>query len=417
MKGETAVGTKAKDIKLDIFKSLFQGFSKLNRKERLQRLYQMGALSAEDLKFLNAGAPVDPGLAENFIENVIGYFKLPMGVAANFVIDGKPYVIPMAVEETSIIAAASKTAKWVRDYGSITTEVVGKNIIGQIQVKRVKDFESFKQKILESKEVLIDAANRSVAQGLVRRGGGVRDIQVRSVDRGDSHVMAVIHVLADTCDAMGANIVNTMAETVAAFLPDLFPCEVGLKILTNLTDERRAWARCHVPRSAFHNRYFTGREVVERIVRAYRFAYHDIYRATTHNKGVMNGIDSVLIATGNDWRAVEAGAHAYAARSGVYRPMTEWHMDKNGDLCGYLELPMAVGTVGGVTKLHPTAQAALKLLGNPTAQGLAEIVCAVGLAQNLSALRALASEGIQRGHMDLHRSNLELLERLGAVRH
>jgi hydroxymethylglutaryl-CoA reductase len=218
----------------------------------------------------------------------------------------------------------------------------------------------------------------------------------------------IVHLHIDTRDAMGANIVNTMCEKLAPILANLLCCETGLRILTNLTENRLAKAVCKVPASAFNSRDYIGEDVVDRIVKAWEFAWHDVYRATTNNKGIMNGIDPVLIATGNDWRAIEAGAHAWTARSGSYKPMARWSRDDLGNLCGELELPMAVGTVGGVTKLHPTARAALQLMGSPNARELAGICCAVGLAQNLSALRALASEGIQRGHMGLHQKNLNL---------
>jgi hydroxymethylglutaryl-CoA reductase len=281
---------------------------------------------------------------------------------------------------------------------------------GQIQIhlEEVGDFESV---LRGKKEQLLEYANRGQDR-LLRRGGGAKDITWYLVPEIKSLVV-LVHV--HTCDAMGANIVNTMCEKLSTFMPELFPgSRLGLRILTNLTDRRMAFAECTIPPEAFVSS--TGQDgeyVIDRIVEAWQFARYDTYRAATHNKGVMNGIDPVLIATGNDWRAIEAGAHAYCSRDGSYKPMTTWRKTRDASLHGIIELPMAVGTVGGVTKLHPTAQAALKLLGEPSAQELSELACAVGLAQNLSALRALATEGIQHGHMGLHQKNIDLIKKQG----
>jgi len=377
----------------------FKGFSKLSREERFERLKEMGALSAEDINFLKAGGLRSPELAENFIENVIGYFQLPLGVATNFKIDDRDYVIPMAVEETSIIAAASKTAKWVRDQGELRTEALGHLIIGQIQVANCRDFDSFQSRILENSADLIERSNREVAQGLVQRGGGVRELHVRRVDRGDGGIMAIIHVLADPCDAMGANIMNQVCEFLKGPVEALTGEKVTMCILSNLVDTKLTRARITLSG--------VDTELGEAISEASLFAQQDPYRAATNNKGVLNGIDPILIATGNDWRAVEAGVHAYAARDGQYRSITKWSF-AHGTLTGELVAPIVVGTVGGVTKLHPTAQMCLNMINVESASELSRVCAAVGLVQNLGALRALTTVGIIEGHMKLHIKNLTL---------
>jgi hydroxymethylglutaryl-CoA reductase len=383
----------------DLPNNPFQGFSKLDRDQRLERLYEMGALSREDLLVLKKGTPLSIDLAEHFIENVIGYFQMPMGVAANFLIDGKEYAIPMAVEETSIIAAASKTAKWIRENGEITTETVGRNIIGQIQIAKVKDFARLERFVHERAVDLIEMANQDVAKGLVARGGGVSDIQLRRVPRGDGEEMAVLHVLADPCDAMGANIMNQVCEQLKPVIEELTGEVVTMCILSNLVDTKLTRAKV-VLRGL-------EKEQMERIEEASLFAQKDPYRAATNNKGVLNGIDPILIATGNDWRAVEAGVHAYAARTGQYSSVTKWKV-KGSELVGLFEAPVVVGIVGGVTKLHPMAGVALRMLGVKTADELSRICAAVGLVQNLGALRALTTVGIIEGHMKLHIKNLSL---------
>jgi hydroxymethylglutaryl-CoA reductase len=356
-------------------------------------------------------------LVDVFIENGIGAFSLPLGLATNFRVDGRDYLVPMAVEETSVVAAASHGAKLARAGGGFVTESTAPVMTGQIQLLLTGDADH-DAILTERREQLVGYANRGQDR-LVARGGGAVDLTWRHVPEIAS---LILHLHVDVRDAMGANIVNTMCERVSALMPELFPCDIGLRILTNLTERRRTVARCRVPARALDSREFDGRQVVDRIVMAYAFAAHDVHRATTNNKGIMNGIDPVLIATGNDWRAVEAGAHAFACRTGRYMPLAVWKKDGAGDLLGTLELPLAVGVVGGVTKLHPTAQAALRLIGSPDATQLSGIIASVGLAQNLSALRALASEGIQRGHMSLHQRNLDLLQqttgaRQGATRH
>lgn len=382
---------------------MFKGFSKLSREERFERLIAMGALEKEDVQFFKGGGIKSPELAEKFIENVLGYFQMPLGVATNFRIDGQDFVIPMAVEETSIIAAASKTAKWIREVGEITTESVGNLVIGQIQLAKVRDFKSFVATIEANKAEWIALSNRDVAHGLVARGGGVRAIEVREVARIDglpeAGSMGVIHVLADPCDAMGANIINQVCEYLKGPVERATGETVTMCILSNLVDTKLTRARVVVRNID----PVLGRKIEE----ASLFSLQDPYRAATNNKGVLNGIDPILVATGNDWRAVEAGIHAYAARDGRYRSITSWKMEGE-DLIGIFEAPIVVGTVGGVTKLHPTAQICLKILDVESAAQLARVCAAVGLVQNLGALKALTTVGIIEGHMKLHIKNLTL---------
>lgn len=378
---------------------IFKGFSKFNFHERLQLLNQAHVLSEQDANYLKNGGLQDVGLAEKFVENVIGYFQLPMGVATNFKIDGQDVIIPMAVEETSIIAAASKTAKWVRENGLIQTEVIGTDIIGQIQFSKVKNFEIFNREVLQQKKYLIDIANHEVAFGLVARGGGVKDIKIRRLDRGDGCDMAVIHVYMNPCDAMGANVMNQVCEYLKGPLEQFTSEKVTMCILSNLVDSKLT--RATVVMNTIDA------ELAEKIEEASRFAELDPYRAATNNKGVLNGIDPILIATGNDWRAVEAGIHAYAARDGQYRSITQWRRQGN-KLIGVFEAPLVVGTVGGVTTLHPSAKLAIKMLNVQSANELSRIAAAVGLVQNLGALRALTTVGIIEGHMKLHIKNLSL---------
>lgn len=386
--------------------SRLPGFYELPISERLGITRSFAGLSASEAEALSANGTLRGEMVDVFIENGIGAFELPLGIATNFLLNGKEYLVPMAVEETSVVAAASHGAKLARAGGGFKGIASPPVMTGQIQLmlRSSVDFD----RILEGrKEELIQYANKG-HERLIERGGGAIDMTWRFIPEIGS---LIVHLHINTCDAMGANIVNTMCEKLSVILAELFDCEVGLRILTNLTDRRMVKVTCDIPATAFDSKDFKGAMVVQRIVSAYQFALHDIYRAATNNKGVMNGIDPVLIATGNDWRAVEAGAHAWAAHKGAYRPLAEWSHDDEFNLHGCLEIPMAVGVVGGVTKLHPSAKAALKVLGSPDAAEFAQIVTAVGLAQNLSALRALASEGIQRGHMSLHKRNLDLLNR------
>lgn len=389
--------------KLNSNSSRLPGFYEIPISGRREIVSHFAALNVEDREALASFGALTPELVDVFIENAVGCFNLPFGIATNFQINGRDILIPMAVEETSVVAAASHGAKLARAGGGFRTSSTPPIGTGQIQIypHEKLDFDAI---LNEHKDMLLALANEG-QERLIARGGGALNLSWRYFSALNS---LVLYLDVDTRDAMGANMINSMCERLGKKLPEIIPGEVGLRILTNLTDKRLARASCVVPKESLKNSEFSGEEVVDRIEKAYLFAAHDVYRATTHNKGVMNGIDPVVIATGNDWRAVEAGAHAYCCRNGVYEPMTRWRKNENGDLVGEIELPIAVGTVGGVTKLHPTARAALKILGSPSSQGLAEIICAVGLAQNLSALRALASEGIQKGHMSLHQSNLHL---------
>lgn len=378
---------------------IYKGFSKFTYSERLDLLKDAEVLSKQDIAYLKQGGLQDIKLAEKFVENVIGYFQLPLGVATNFNIDGADYIIPMAVEETSIIAAASKTAKWVRENGFIKTEIIGENIIGQIQFAKVKNFELFQKQILQQKDYLIELANREVAFGLLARGGGVTDIKIRRLDRGDGFDMAILHVFMNPCDAMGANVMNQVCEYLKEPLEQFSGEKVTMCILSNLVDSKLTRATLTLTQ--------VDPELAAKIEEASRFAELDPYRAATNNKGVLNGIDPILIATGNDWRAVEAGIHAYAARDGQYRSVTKWRKVDNS-LVGVFEAPVVVGTVGGVTTLHPSAKLSMKMLGVQSANQLSKIMAAVGLVQNLGALRALTTVGIIEGHMKLHIKNLSL---------
>jgi hydroxymethylglutaryl-CoA reductase len=379
--------------------SPFEGFSKLSLEERRQRLAQFASLNAEELEILWGGEhALTISQAEHLIENVVGRFSLPLGIATNFMIDGREVAIPMAVEETSIIAAASASAKWVRRNGGFTTRTLGKLIIGQVQFPTVQNSTEFADRINSNRENLLEIANDAIPN-LIARGGGIRELQVRLLDRPDGLKMAVLHILCDPCDAMGANLINQVCEMLKGPLEDLTGEKVGLCILSNLVDTKLVEATCIIKDIT--------PELGKAIEEATLFANLDPYRGCTHNKGVMNGIDPVLIATGNDWRAVEAGIHAYMAAQGSYRSITEWKYE-NDALRGRLLAPIAVGTVGGVTRIHPTAKVSLKMMGVQHAEDLARICAAAGLAQNLAALRALCSEGIVRGHMRLHAANLAL---------
>jgi hydroxymethylglutaryl-CoA reductase len=373
-------------------------FRKLNLEQRHEHLAQACELSQDECAQF-AGAALDHDIAAHLIENSIGYFQIPLGIATNFKIDGREVLIPMAVEETSIIAAASASAKWISRCGEITTAMRGNLIIGQVQIPYAMDPEKLVTRLQAESESLIETANLMLP-GLVRRGGGVRELQIRQLPRPDDNgTMVVIHVLCDPCDAMGANLINQVCEGLKPMIEEIGGEPVGLCILSNLVDGKVATAKVVIRK--------IDPGLGHGICEATLFAELDPYRAATHNKGVMNGIDPILIATGNDWRAVEAGIHAYACRTGRYQPVTSWRME-NGDLVGRIEVPMAVGTVGGVTRIHPLAQTALKILKVQRADELARICAAVGLVQNLGALRALSTIGIVRGHMELHAANLAL---------
>lgn len=379
--------------------SQYSGFFKLSVDERMKEVAEFTGITEEEQKILQDANSLDMDKADHMIENVIGRFSLPLGVAINFIINGKEYVIPMVSEEPSVLAACSNAAKMARPAGGFTAHSLGTVMISQIQLLNVPTPFATRTVILEHKDEIIKRCNEKDPT-LVKFGGGARDVEVRVID---SIVgpMVIVHLLVDTLDAMGANAVNTMAEAVAPYLEELTGGTAELRILSNLADHRLVTAR-----AVFQKDAIGGEEVVDKIINAYAFAAADPYRAATNNKGIMNGIIPVVIATGNDTRAIESGAHSYAARSGRYTSLTTWEKDANGDLVGIIEMPMAVGLVGGATKIHPAAGVAVKMLGVKTAAELAEIIAAVGLSNNMAALKALATEGVQRGHMSLHARNL-----------
>ncbi len=359
-------------------------------------------LNEEELLTLQGGNGSLPlERADKMIENVVGTFNLPLGIATNFLINGRDVLVPMVVEESSIVAGASYAARLVRAGGGFQASSTEPLMIGQVQLVDLASPETAVLAILEHKDELLALANAQSAS-LSSLGGGARDIETRYFASSPMGPMLIVHLIVDCRDAMGANAINSMCETIAPRLETITGGRAYLRILSNLSDRRLACARAVIPPAALERDGLSGEEVIEGILWAYSFAAVDPYRATTHNKGIMNGIDPVLIATGNDWRAVEAGAHAYASRDGYYTSMSVWERDAAGNLVGTLEIPLAVGIVGGATKVHPTAQAALKLLGVKTASELAEVCVCAGLASNLAAMRALATEGIQRGHMGLH---------------
>jgi hydroxymethylglutaryl-CoA reductase len=381
--------------------SQVSGFYKLSPKERMKYVQDFADLTDEEAEILQSTGALEMELADRMIENVVGAFSLPLGIAMNFQINKKDYMIPMAIEEPSVVAAATYAAKMARKKGGFFTSSTDPIMIGQIQAVDIRDPFAAKMKILSAKKEILQKANEMDPM-LVSVGGGAKDLEVKVIDA-HSGPMVITELHVDCRDAMGANAVNTMAEAVAPMIERLTGGRVYLRIISNLAVKRlaRAWA-------VIAKEEVGGEEVVDGIVEAYNFAAADPYRAATHNKGIMNGIIGVVIATGNDHRAIEAGAHAYAARNGHYGVLSYWEKNSDGDLVGSIELPMAVGLIGGATKVHPTAKVAIKILGVKTANELGEVMAAVGLAQNLGALRALAHEGIQRGHMSLHARNVAI---------
>jgi hydroxymethylglutaryl-CoA reductase len=381
--------------------SRIPGFYKRSLAERAAVVAQWADLSPQEQSTLLGLTGLNANHADNMIENAIGVYALPLGVATNFLINDEDYLIPMVVEEPSVVAAVSNAAKLFRDGGGFQASSDDPVMIGQIQVMDLDDLYVAAGKIMAHRDQLLDEADK-VGGSIVKRGGGARDIQVRPIPDTPIGPMLIVHLLYDCRDAMGANAINTAVEHLAPFIEGITGGRVNLRILSNLTDKRKARAQGMIPADSLTTDRLNGVDVARAIVEAGVFAQVDPYRAATHNKGIMNGIDPVVIATGNDWRAVEAGAHAYAARNGSYTSLTQWWQDEEGNLHGAIELPMAVGIVGGATRVHPTAQIALRILGIESAQQLAEVIATVGLAQNLAAMRALATEGIQRGHMSLH---------------
>jgi hydroxymethylglutaryl-CoA reductase len=379
--------------------SRIEGFYRLPMADRLKIVKEFGGLTDEEALSLAGLGGLDPSIPDRMVENAVGSFQMPLGIAVNFRINGKDYLVPMAIEEPSVVAAASNAAKMARETGGFSASSTPPIMIGQVQVTRVADPALARKAILDRKDEILELANKQDPM-LVQMGGGAKELEVRVIETAHGPNV-IIHLLVDVRDAMGANAVNTMAESIAPLVEDITGGKVYLRILSNLASMRLARASAVWPKDIIG-----GEDVVDGVVEAFLFADGDPYRCATHNKGVMNGIDSVVIATGNDWRAIEAGAHAYAAREGSYKPLTRFEKTKDGDLAGSIELPMAVGLVGGATKVHPTARACIKLLGVKKASELAEIVAAVGLAQNFAALRALATVGIQKGHMTLHAKNI-----------
>jgi len=382
--------------------SRLPGFYKVTVPERRALVGDAtGADPADIERALDAGG-LDAETADKFVENVLGTYGLPYGVALNVRVNGHDHVVPMVIEEPSVVAAASNAAKMVRAGGGFVAETDPPNMIAQVQLRDVVDAEGAARRIVEHADEIVKLANQAVG-GLVARGGGARAVEARVL----ADDVVVAHVIVDCKDAMGANLVNSIAEAVADRIATLGGGRVGLRILSNLCDKRCVRVRCRVPAAVLATDEMSGEEVVDGIVNASRFAELDPYRAATHNKGIMNGVDAVVIATGNDWRAVEAGAHAYATRTGHYRPLAVWRRDA-GELLGMLEMPLALGTVGGTLRVHPAARLSLRMLGVTDAQQLACIAASVGLASNLAAVRALASDGIQRGHMGLHARSVAL---------
>jgi len=385
--------------------SRLEGYRNKTPGQRLEALAEAVGLAGEDAATIGDAAALDVARANGMIENVVGTFQLPMGIATNFTINGRDYLIPMVVEEPSVVAAASYMARIAREHGGFQTSSTDPVMRAQVQVLGITDPHGARLKILAAREQILEIANSRDAF-LVKLGGGCKDIEVHVFPDTRRGAMVVLHLLVDVRDAMGANAVNTMAEAVAPLIEELTGGRVRLRILSNLADRRLARAQVRVPQDALATKEFSGERMVEGILDAHELAVIDPYRAATHNKGIMNGIDPVVIATGNDWRAVEAGAHAYSVRNGQYTSMTKWWQDEQGNLHGSIELPMALGIVGGATRVHPTAQLALRLLKVKSARELAEVVVTVGLAQNFAAIRALATSGIQKGHMRLHAKQL-----------
>jgi hydroxymethylglutaryl-CoA reductase len=383
--------------------SRLSGFHKLGVAERLGTVSRMYRLTPDETHAISGGAPLTSDLANTMIENAIGVFGLPLGLGLNLQVNGRDYVVPMAVEEPSVIAAVSFAAKIARESGGFTAEADDPIMIGQVQVTNFGDPTEASKKLVAQKEQLLALAN-SFHPNMQTRGGGAKDVEVRILPapegpRGEP--LLIVHLLVDTQEAMGANLINTMAEGIAPLVEQITGGKVYLRILSNLCDRRLARSSCRIPVTALADFDMSGESIAEGIVQASRFAVADPYRATTHNKGIMNGVDSVAIATGQDWRAIEAGAHAFAARDGQYRPLSTWVLEE-AHLVGRIELPLAIGTVGGPIRIHPQVQAAMKVLRTTSARELAMVMASVGLAQNFAAVRALGSVGIQKGHMAMH---------------
>nr|WP_315591561.1 hydroxymethylglutaryl-CoA reductase, degradative [uncultured Cupriavidus sp.] len=392
--------------------SVLPNFRALTPAQRLEHIATAAGLTSAEVRLISQPGDLGVDLANGMIENVVGTFELPFGVAGYFQVNGRDVLVPMVVEEPSVVAAASYMAKLARECGGFETSSTGPLMRAQVQVLGIGDPYGARLALLKQRDEILAVAN-SRDKVLIGLGGGCRDIEVHVFPDTPRGPMIVMHLIVDVRDAMGANTVNTMAEAVSPLVEKLTGGSVRLRILSNLADLRLARARVRLTETVLATKERSGAEIIEGVIDAYTFAAIDPYRAATHNKGIMNGIDPLIVATGNDWRAVEAGAHAYACRGGRYTSLTHWEKDTSGALVGTIEMPMPVGLVGGATKTHPLARTALKILDVKSAQELGEIAVAVGLAQNLGALRALATEGIQRGHMALHARNIALVA--GAV--
>lgn len=384
------------------FSSDISGFYKLSLEERQRQLVKLLDLNQEEFELMRTLGYFSPSQIDRLIENVVGSYQLPLGIAFNFKINSKDYIIPMVTEEPSVVAAASKIAKIARENGGFKSDEVKSIMISQIQLTKLEDIDKAKENIAKNKEKILSIANEQDPL-LNKLGGGAKDLEVREIETRKGK-MLILHLLVDVRDAMGANVVNTMAEAVSPYIENLCNAKIYLRIVSNLATHRIAKSR-----AVFDKNLLGGEEVVEGILNAYEFAVADPYRATTHNKGIMNGVVALALATGNDTRALEAGAHAYASLGGNYKPLTKFDLDSDGDLVGEIEIPLALGIIGGTTRNHPMARLALKILKVESAEELAQVAAALGLAQNVGALRALASEGIQKGHMSLHSKNIAKL--------
>lgn len=384
------------------FSSDISGFYKLSLEERQRQLVKLLDLNQEEFELMRTLGYFSPSQIDRLIENVVGSYQLPLGIAFNFKINSKDYIIPMVTEEPSVVAAASKIAKIARENGGFKSDEVKSIMISQIQLTKLEDIDKAKENIAKNKEKILSIANEQDPL-LNKLGGGAKDLEVREIETRKGK-MLILHLLVDVRDAMGANVVNTMAEAVSPYIENLCNAKIYLRIVSNLATHRIAKSR-----AVFDKNLLGGEEVVEGILNAYEFAVADPYRATTHNKGIMNGVVALALATGNDTRALEAGAHAYASLGGNYKPLTKFDLDSDGNLVGEIEIPLALGIIGGTTRNHPMARLALKILKVESAEELAQVAAALGLAQNVGALRALASEGIQKGHMSLHSKNIAKL--------
>lgn len=382
-------------------------FYKMSLSERHEYLVQNTNLSADDLKAWLPDSGLSLETADQMIENVVGLYSLPLGIAQNFIVNGRAVLVPMVVEEPSVVAAVSYMAKLAQPTGGFRAWMSSGEMIGQVQLLDLADIDEAERLIEARKNDLLQQI-RALNPNLTRHGGGIRDLEVRRIEQSPIGAFLAVHLILDAADAMGANMVNTAVESLSPLLEELTGGRAHLRILSNLSDRRLANAEVILPVEALAFDGFSGEQVRDGVIEAWAFAEADPYRAATHNKGIMNGVDAVLLATGNDWRAVEAGAHAYAARGQRYTSLSVWSKAEDGSLKGSLTLPMAVGIVGGATRVHPGAKASLKLMGVQHASELGEIIAAVGLAQNLAALRALATEGIQKGHMNLHARQVAL---------